>query len=77
MVINDNFTVEIRGTWKTNNLSMGGTYLGYLMVDEKKGKLYYMEGFVYYPNETHRDALREIQTILLKTDVSWTDNQGS
>lgn len=77
MVINDNFTVEIRGTWKTNNLSMGGTYLGYLMVDEKKGKLYYMEGFVYFPNEIHRDALREIQTILLKTDVSWTENQGT
>jgi hypothetical protein len=77
MVINDNFTVEIRGTWKTNNLSMGGTYLGYLMIDEKKGKLYYMEGFVYYPNEIHRDALREIQTILLKTNVSWSEGQGT
>ncbi|TDQ16499.1 uncharacterized protein DUF4837 [Algoriphagus boseongensis] len=77
MVINDNFTVEIRGTWRTNNISMGGTYLGYIMVDEKKGKLYYMEGFVYYPNEVHRDALREIQTILLKTNVSWTENQGA
>lgn len=77
MVINDNFTVEIRGTWKTNNMSMGGTYLGYLMVDEKKGKLYYMEGFVYYPNEVHRDALREIQTILLKTNVSWSETQGT
>jgi hypothetical protein len=77
MVINDNFTVEIRGTWKTNDLSMGGTYLGYLMIDEKKGKLYYMEGFVYFPNEVHRDALREIQTILLKTDVSWKGSQGA
>lgn len=77
MVINDNFTVEIRGTWKTNNLSMGGTYLGYVMVDPAKGKLYYMEGFVYFPNEVHRDALREIQTILLNTDVSWTENQGA
>lgn len=77
MVINDNFTVEIRGTWKTNNLSMGGTYLGYLMIDEKKGKLYYMEGFVYFPNEVHRDALREIQTILLNTNVSWTEGQGA
>jgi hypothetical protein len=77
MVINDNFTVEIRGTWKTNNLSMGGTYLGYLMIDEKKGKLYYMEGFVYFPNEIHRDALREIQTILLKTNVSWSESQGT
>lgn len=77
MVINDNFTVEIRGTWKTNNISMGGTFVGYLMVDQKKGKLYYMEGFVYYPNEVHRDALREIQTILLNTNVSWMETQGA
>ncbi len=76
MVINDNFTVEIRGTWKTNNLSMGGTFLGYLMIDQKKGKLYYMEGFVYFPNEIHRDALREIQAVLLNTNISWTENQG-
>ncbi|AMQ57691.1 DUF4837 family protein [Algoriphagus sanaruensis] len=77
MVINDNFTVEIRGTWKTNNISMGGTFVGYLMVDQEKGKLYYMEGFVYYPNEVHRDALREIQTILLNTDISWKESQGA
>lgn len=77
LVINDNFTVEIRGTWKTNNISMGGTYLGYLMIDEKKGKLYYMEGFVYFPNELHADALREIQTVLLNTNVSWTATQGN
>lgn len=77
MVINDNFTVEIRGTWKTNNMSMGGTYLGYLMIDEKKGKLYYMEGFVYFPNEIHRDALREIQAVLLNTNVSWTAPKGT
>ncbi len=77
MVINDNFTVEIRGTWKTNNMSMGGTYLGYLMVDQEKGKLYYMEGFVYYPNEIHRDALREIQAILLNTNISWKEKQGA
>ncbi len=77
MVINDNFTVEIRGTWKTNNNSMGGTYLGYVMVDEAKGKLYYMEGFVFFPNEIHRDALREIQTVLLNTDINWTEDQGA
>ncbi|MGM0944401.1 MAG: DUF4837 family protein [Bacteroidota bacterium] len=77
MVINDNFTTEIRASWKTNNLSMGGSYLGYLMIDEEKGKLYYIEGFVYYPNEVHRDALREIETILLKTDVSWTPEEGA
>ncbi|PZX59238.1 uncharacterized protein DUF4837 [Algoriphagus ratkowskyi] len=77
MTINGNFTTEMRGSWKTNNISMGGSYLGYLMVDQKKGKLYYIEGFVFYPNEVHRDALREIETILLNTNVSWTDDQGA
>ncbi|MGY6744455.1 MAG: DUF4837 family protein [Cecembia sp.] len=67
--INDNFAVEIRGGWKTNNLSMGGSFLGYLIVDDKKGKLYYMEGFVYYPNEAHREPIREIETILLATEL--------
>nr|WP_306413699.1 DUF4837 family protein [Cecembia lonarensis] len=67
--INDNFAVEIRGGWKTNNLSMGGSFLAYLIVDDKKGKLYYMEGFVYYPNEAHRESIREIETILLATEV--------
>lgn len=76
MVINDNFTTEIRASWRTNNLSMGGSYLGYLMIDKEKGKLYYIEGFVYYPNEVHRDALREIETILLNTNISWKEDQG-
>jgi hypothetical protein len=67
--INDNFAVEIRGGWKTNNLSMGGSFLSYLIVDDKKGKLYYMEGFVYYPNEAHREPIREIETILLATEI--------
>lgn len=68
--INDNFAVEIRGGWKTNNLSMGGSFLAYIMVDSEQGKLYYMEGFVYYPNEAHRESIREIETILLATQVA-------
>lgn len=67
--INNNFAVEIRGGWKTKNLSMGGSFLAYVIVDDKKGKLYYMEGFVYYPNEAHRESIREIETVLLATEV--------
>jgi hypothetical protein len=67
--INDNFAVEMRGGWKTNNLSMGGSFLAYIMVDAAQGKLYYMEGFVYYPNEAHRESIREIETILLATEL--------
>jgi hypothetical protein len=57
----------MRGAWKTNNLSMGGSFLSYTVVDEANGKIFYMEGFVYYPNEAHRASLREIETILQAT----------
>ena len=57
----------MRGAWKTNNLSMGGSFLSYTIVDEEQGKIFYAEGFVYYPNEAHRSSLREIETILNAT----------
>lgn len=68
MTIQGRYAVELRSQWRTHNLSMGGSFLSYTVVDEKAGKLYYMEGFVYYPNEAHRASLREIETILLATE---------
>lgn len=65
--IDGKYSVEMRGAWKTNNLSMGGSFLSYTVVDEVQGKIFYMEGFVYYPNEAHRASLREIETILNAT----------
>jgi len=69
VTVDGNYAVEMRGAWKTNNLSMGGSFLSYTVVDADKGKVYYMEGFVYYPNEAHRSSLREIETILLATEI--------
>ncbi|WP_158859194.1 DUF4837 family protein [Lunatibacter salilacus] len=67
--VDGNYAMEMRGAWKTNNLSMGGSFLSYAVVDAENGKLYYMEGFVYYPNEAHRSSIREIETILLATEI--------
>jgi hypothetical protein len=69
MKVDGNYAVEMRGAWKTNNLSMGGSFVSYAVVDSENGKLYYLEGFVYYPNETHRTSIREIETILLATEI--------
>src|SRR5690554_5640082 len=66
--VGGNYAVELRSQWITHNISMGGSFLSYTVVDEEAGKLYYMEGFVYYPNEAHRASLREIETILLATE---------
>jgi hypothetical protein len=55
---------KILGLWKTNNISMGGPFIGYTFVDESKNRLYYIEGFVYSPGVDQRELMREMNVIL-------------
>lgn len=61
---NNQYTVETRGAWKTNNLSVGGTFVSYTFADEASGKLFYVEGFVIHPSEDHRELIREMESLL-------------
>ena len=58
------YTVETKGAWKTNNLSVGGSFVSYTFLDEKTNRLYYIEGFVIHPNEEHREVIRELESLL-------------
>jgi Domain of unknown function (DUF4837) len=62
--LNKHFAMEIRALWRTNNLSMGGPYVGYALVDQPRGRLYYLEGFAYAPGKDKREIIRELETIL-------------
>ena len=61
---NDQYTVEMRGAWKTNNFSVGGTFISYTFVDQPTNRLYYIEGFIIHPNEKHRELIREMESLL-------------
>jgi hypothetical protein len=63
------YAAEVRGLWKTNGNMMGGPFLAYALVDEKKGILYYIEGFTYSPSKDQREIMRELETILLSFQV--------
>ncbi|KYG81844.1 uncharacterized protein DUF4837 [Roseivirga ehrenbergii] len=69
------YTVEMRGAWKTNNYSVGGTFISYTFVDEKTNRLYYIEGFIIHPNEEHRELIRQMESIL--TTFRAVDNPPS
>ena len=62
--INGLYVKEYRGLWKTTNNTRGGPFLGYAFADEKNGKFYYIEGFVYAPNEKQRKQMFELESIL-------------
>ncbi|MCU0448858.1 MAG: DUF4837 family protein [Bernardetiaceae bacterium] len=60
-----NYAQEMRGLWKTKNISMGGLFVSYTFADPKKGRLYYAEGFVYAPARDYkREFLREFETVI-------------
>ncbi len=61
---NDRFAVQIYGLWKTKNISMGGGFVSYSFVDQPTNRLYYVEGFVYAPNQPKREYLRELKAII-------------
>ena len=61
---NEQYTVEMRGAWKTNNFSVGGTFVSYTFVDQSSERLYYIEGFVIHPSEDHRELIREMESLL-------------
>jgi len=61
---NNKYAMEARGLWKTNNLSMGGPFISYVLVDEELDRVYYLDGFVYSPSKDQREFIRELETIL-------------
>ena len=58
------YAKRIRGIWMANNLTLGGSFVSYVFVDEKSNRLYYLDGFVVSPGRAKREPLRELEVIL-------------
>jgi hypothetical protein len=58
------YAKRIRGIWMANNLTLGGSFISYVFVEEKTNRLYYLDGFVVSPGRAKREPLRELEVIL-------------
>ena len=58
------YAVEMRGLWITEHEFMAGPYVSYTIVNPEANKLICVEGYVYYPNKSKRDLLRQLETII-------------
>jgi len=58
------YAKRIRGIWMANNLTLGGSFISYVFVDDKTNRLYYLDGFVVSPGRNKREPLRELEVIL-------------
>jgi hypothetical protein len=64
--LNGVYLNELRGLWHMEGDFMGGAYINYSMVDEKRNRVICVDGYVYAPKFDKREYLRE-QEALIKT----------
>lgn len=57
--------IELRGLWEmTGGEMMGGPFVLHAFVDEAGKYIYFVEGFVYYPNENKRNLIQDLEASL-------------
>ncbi len=61
---NGRFAVETRGLWKLENDFMGGPFVNYTLVDEKRNKVITLDGYVYAPNAPKRDLMIQMEALI-------------
>ena len=64
LTFNDLFAVETRGLWRVENDFMGGPFISYTFVDEKRKRLITIDGFMYAPKQRKAELMRELEAIL-------------
>jgi hypothetical protein len=64
--LNGVYINELRGLWQMEGDFMGGPYINYSMVDEKRNRVICIDGYVYSPKFDKREYLRQ-QEALIKT----------
>lgn len=69
MSFKDMFTVETRGLWRVENDFMGGPFISYTFVDEKRNRLITLDGFTYAPKQKKAPLIRELEAILWSVKI--------
>lgn len=65
---NGRFAVELRGMWELEGDFMGGPFISYTMVDERRQRIVTIDGYVYYPNKDKKNLLRQLEALIFTLD---------
>jgi len=58
------FAVRTKGLWRLEGDFMGGPFVSYTFVDEKRNKVITIDGYVYAPNKPKRDLLIQTDALI-------------
>ena len=66
------FAIETRGLWKTEGDFMGGPFVNYTIVDAPRQRIIVFDGYVYYPNNSKRNYIRQLESIIWSAEFGET-----
>lgn len=55
---------EVRGIWETVNDFMGGPFVSYMLHNEAKGEIVFIDAFVFAPGKEKRDFVQQLDCIV-------------
>jgi hypothetical protein len=68
------FAIETRGLWKTKGDFMGGSFVNYTIVDAPRQRIIVFDGYVYYPNKSKRNYIRQLESIIWGAEFGESGN---
>ncbi|MEN8120555.1 MAG: DUF4837 family protein [Bacteroidota bacterium] len=69
LILNNNYTVKLKGLWRTEGDYMGGPFVALVSVDTKRNRLVITFGYVYAPRYNKRNYMRQVETILYSLKI--------
>ena len=64
VTIDNKYSIEARGIWDIVNDYMGGPFISYIIHDQDKGELLFLDGFIHAPSKKKRDYMQQLEFIL-------------
>lgn len=64
ILFKDLYALESRGLWRTEGDFMGGPFINYSIVDSPRHRIVVFDGYVYYPNKSKRNYIRQLESII-------------
>ena len=64
MLLNNVFTVKLRGLWQVEGDAMGGTFEMLALPDVKRNRIVYIYAYVYSPKYKKRNYIRQLDALI-------------
>ncbi len=63
------YAIETKGLWEVANDFMGGPFISYTFVDQKRQRVIVVDGYVYAPKDGKRDLIKQMEAIIHTIEI--------